>query len=39
MPVGSFSSGVGDYSPVSITSVLSKVFEKIVTGKLSLSLR
>ena len=29
------SSDVGDYRPMSITPVLSKVFEKIVAGKLS----
>ena len=31
----SSSSNVGHYRPVSITSVLSKVFEKIAAGKLS----
>ena len=35
LPKGSPSSDVGDYRPISITSVLSKVFEKIVAGKLS----
>ena len=29
------SSFVGDYMPISITSILSKVFEKIVSRKLS----
>ena len=32
---GSPSSDVGDYRPISIISILSKVFEKIVAGKLS----
>ena len=32
---GSASSDVGDYRLISITPVLSKVFEKIVAGKLS----
>ena len=31
----SYFSDVGDYSPISITPVLSKVFENIVTGMLS----
>ena len=35
VPKGSPSSDVGDYRPLSITPVLSKVFEKIVAGKLS----
>ena len=35
MPKGSASSNAGDYRPISIMPVLSKVFEKIVTGKLS----
>ena len=35
VPKGSASSDVGDYRPISITPVLSKVFEKIVVGKLS----
>ena len=35
MPKGSASSDVGGYRPISITPVLSKVFEKIVSGKLS----
>ena len=30
-----FRSEVGDYRPISITPLLSKVFEKIVAGKLS----
>ena len=32
---GSAFSDVGDYRPISITPVLSKVFKKNVTGKLS----
>ena len=35
MPKGSASSNVFDYRPISITPVLSKVFEKIVAGKSS----
>ena len=34
MPKKSSSWKVGDYRPISITPVLSKVFEKIVSGKL-----
>ena len=34
-PKGSASSDVGDYRTISITPVLSKVFEKILAGKLS----
>ena len=35
VPKGSSSSDVGDYRPISVTPVLSKVFKKIVAGKLS----
>ena len=35
VPKGSSSSKVEDYRPISITPVLSKVFEKIVGEKLS----
>ena len=34
MPKESFSSDVGDYRPILITLLLSKVFQKIVAGKL-----
>ena len=36
VPKGSASSDVGYYRPISTTPVLSKVFEKIVAGKLSI---
>ena len=32
------SSDVGEYSPISVTPLISKVFEKIIAGKLSHSL-
>ena len=35
VPKGTLSSGVGDYRHISIILVLSKVFEKIIAGKLS----
>ena len=35
LPKGSSFSNVGDYRPISITSILPEVFEKVVTGKLS----
>ena len=35
VPEKSSSSDVGDYRPISITSLLLKVFEKIVAGRLS----
>ena len=34
MPKKFYSSDIGDYIPISITPVLSKIFEKIVAGKL-----
>ena len=38
VPKGSASSDVGDYESISITSLLSKVFQKILVGKLSIFL-